>query len=37
MILSRWASADREREYLHAGIEELDLEPAFRDRSRLPD
>jgi len=32
MILSRWASAAREREYLHASIEELDREPAFRDR-----
>ena len=37
MILSRWASAEREREYLHASIEELDLERAFRNRSRLPD
>src|SRR5262245_64566102 len=30
-------SAERERERLHAGVEELDLEPSIGDRSRLPD
>jgi hypothetical protein len=31
------ASAKRERESLHTGIKELDLQCAFDDRSRLPD
>ena len=31
------ASAERERERLHAGIEELDLELPIDDRLRLPD
>jgi hypothetical protein len=30
-------SAERERERLHAGIEELDLEPSIDDRLRLSD
>jgi hypothetical protein len=30
------ASAERERECLHTGIEELDLELSFNDRPRLP-
>ena len=30
-------SAERERERLHASIEELDLELSIADRSRLPD